>query len=300
MKKTLLLLLAVILVGSTALGQLSTRENYDWQFQMGTRPQEGDAALHFVFPIIDLSADNGSDAGLYKGNSLISGDMLTFKYYHTDDVVVRAGIRLYADNAHTSGTAVDSTDANPIFEDFELETIEYRSIDRSYALAGGLEKHFTNSNIFDVYAGGELLVGLGKDRSVMNGTYFNGDIDNTIMTTNTTVFGFAGVAGFNVFIAELPIAVGLEYGLGGKWIFNGKTHVERTLEIDATDTNISAEWDQQDFDAFGDPDLNGLGLPRQYSSLSRRYFNMDTNNSVRINILIYFNTDRNDPAPANG
>lgn len=291
MKKSLLLLMAVALAGTTVLGQLSTRQNNDGDFRLGTRPQAGDAALHFVIPIVDLSSHNGSDAGLYKGNGLGAGDLLTFKYYKTNNLVYRAAFRFAADNARTSGTAADSSDVNPIFEDFELETIDYRSTDRMYALAFGAEQHFTNSNIFDVYAGGEVLVGLGKDKSVMDGTYFNGDIDNTTMTTSTTVFGFAGVAGFNVFIAELPIAVGLEYGWGGKWIFNGKTHVERVLDIDATDTNITAEWDEQDVDAFGNLDS------RQYSSLSRRQFNMDTNNSVRINILIYFSTEKDRPTP---
>lgn len=280
--------MTVVLSGTTVVGQLSTRQNNDGDFRLGTRPQSGDAALHFIIPIVDLSADNGSDAGLYN---LSAGDLLTFKYYKTDNLVYRAAFRFAADNSHTSGTAADSSDVNPIFEDFELQEIQYKSIDRSYALALGAEKHFTNSNVFDVYAGGEGLIGLGKDKSVMNGTYFNGDIDNTTMTTNTTVFGFAGVVGFNVFVAELPIAVGMEYGWGGKWIFNGKTHVERVLDIDDADINIDAEWDQQDVDAFGNPD------PRQYSSLSRRQFNMDTNNSVRLNILIYFNTgaDRSTP-----
>ena len=281
---------AALLLGLSSLAQLSTRENYDGKFKLNTRPQAGDAALHFVVPIIDLSADNGSDAGLYKGNALASGDLLTFKYYHTDDLVLRGGIRLAADNHRVEGIAVDSTDANPIFEDTELETLNTRSIMREYNLAFGAEKHFTNDNIFDVYAGGEARIGLGKDKSVMEYTYFNGDIDNTTMTTNTSIFGVAGVVGFNVFVAELPISVGLEYGWSGKFIFGGTTKVERTLEIDAADINFTEEWEQVDTDAFGNLDLNNLGLPRQYSSLNQRQFNMENNNSVRVNICIYFST----------
>ncbi|NNE55144.1 MAG: hypothetical protein HKN32_03920, partial [Flavobacteriales bacterium] len=270
---------------------LSTRFNNDGNFALGTRPQAGDASLHFVIPIVNLNADNGLDAGLYNGNSLASGDFLTFKYYQTDDLVIRGGIRLFADNALSSGTAVDSTDANNINEEFEFEEVKTRSIMREYNLAIGAEKHFTNQNIFDVYAGGEARIGLGKDKSVMEYTYFNGDIDNTTMTTNTNIFGVAGVVGFNVFIAELPISVGLEYGWSGKFIFGGKTSVKRQLEIDDADISIDESWDQQDVDAFGNPDLNNLGLPRQYSSLSRRQFNMENNNSVRINICIHFSTN---------
>ena len=289
MKKSLLFG-AALLLGLSSIAQLSTRSNYDGNFKLNTRPQAGDAALHFVVPIIDLSADNGSDAGLYKGNSLASGDLLTFKYYYTDDLVLRGGIRLAADNHRVEGTAVDSTDANPIIEDTEFETVNTRSIMREYNLAFGAEKHFTNDNIFDVYAGGEARLGLGKDKSVMEYTYFNGDIDNTTMTTNTSIFGVAGVVGFNVFVAELPVSVGLEYGWSGKFIFGGTTKVERTLELDAADINFTEEWEQVDTDAFGNLDLNNLGLPRQYSSLSQRQFNMENNNSVRVNICIYFST----------
>ena len=284
MKKSLLLLTAVALASTSILGQLSTRQNNDGDFRLGTRPQAGDAALHFVIPINEL-LDSDNDPGFG------AGELLTFKYYKTKNLAYRAAFRFTADNSRSSGTAADSSDSNVIFEDFELETINTRSIDRTYTLAFGAEQHFTNSNIFDVYTGAEAMIGLGKDKSFNEGTYFNGDIDNTTFTTNTTVFGFEGVVGFNVFVAELPIAVGLEYGWGGRWIFNGKTKVERTLEIDAADVDYTAEWEQQESDAFGNPDS------RQYSDLSRREFNMDTSNSLRLNILIYFSTDKDTPDP---
>jgi hypothetical protein len=290
MKKSLLFFTGALLIGSSALGQLSTRDNNDGNFRLGTRAQAGDAALHFVIPIVDLSAHDGSSAGLYLGNTLSSGDLLTFKYWHTNDLVIRGGFRFYADNSHANGTAVDSTDANPINEDFELELVESRSIMRDYSIAFGAEKHFSNSNIWDVYVGGEALIGLGKDKSVNNMTYFNGDIDNTTVTTSTKVFGFAGVVGFQVYVAELPLAIGLEYGWGGKWIFDGRTKVDRQLEIDAADISFTETWYQQDVDAQGNPDLNTLGLPRQYSDLSRRSFNMETNNSVRLTIAFLFST----------
>ena len=298
MKKSLLFGVA-LLMGLCSFAQLSTRTNYDGNFKLNTRPQAGDAALHFVIPIVDLSTDTIPDAGLYKGNSLIAEDLLTFKYYYTDDLVFRAGIRLAADNHIVNGTAVDSTSTNQINEEDEFETVNTRSILREYNLALGAEKHFTNDNIFDVYAGGEARIGLGKDRSVMEYTYFNGDVDNTSMTTNTSIFGVAGVVGFNVFVAELPISVGMEYGWSAKWIFGGTTKVERTQELDDADIDFSEEWEQVETDAFGDLDLNDLGLPRQYSSLSQRQFNMENNNSVRVNICIYFSTrNRNVGSPS--
>ena len=112
--------------------------------------------------------------------------------------------------------------------------------------------------------------------------YNNGDKSYMTSTTGTTIFGLGGVVGFNVFVAQLPIALGLEYGLSGKWIFGGKTKVEQ--EITVGSTSESAEWIEQDFDGLGNPDAI------QYSDLSRRQFNMDTNHNVRLNIHIFFNS----------
>ena len=92
--------------------------------------------------------------------------------------------------------------------------------------------------------------------------------------------------GINMFVAELPISVGVEYGLSGKWIFGGATKVTETLDLSGGDDNdYDEEWYEQDVDAFGDAD------DRKYSDLSRRQFNMDTNHNVRIVFCFYFSTD---------
>lgn len=272
MKKSLLLFAIFTMVGGSLFAQLSTRENNAVNVRLNTRPQAGDAALQFVFPIVDLSANNGSDAGLYSGNFLTSGDMLTFKHYKTDNLVYRGAFRFYADNDKSSGTTLDDDDVNPVDTSF-VETFKSQSIDRQYNIAGGVEKHFSNSNIFDVYVGAEALVGLGKVKELSEETYFDNDVDNITSTTNTTVFGFAGVVGFNVFVAELPVSLGLEYGWGGKWIFGGSTKVEREVDLDG-DSYTVEYIENSDGDKFSD--------------FSRRQFNMDTNQSVRLNVHIYF------------
>ena len=285
MKKLMLLFAVVALIGSDAVAQLSTRSNYDGNFRLGTRPTQGDAALNFVLPIIDMSDDNGSDAGLYKGNSLLAGDMLTFKYYKSDDVVLRLGLRLYADNSTYKGTGADSSETNQIFDN-EIKEVKSRTTMREYKLALGAEKHFLNSNIFDVYSGGEFIIGLGKDRMIQNEDYFNGDKMYMNSATGTTVFGIAGVVGFNVFVAQLPVSIGVEYGWSAKWIFGGKTRVRTETEVGGTTTS------QDYFTQEGDFLTNDPTTLRQYSSLSRREFNMDNNHSVRINLNINFGTGK--------
>lgn len=283
MKKLLILVMVLAVVAVESTAQLSTRQNLAFDQPLGNRPQAGDAALQFVLPLVDLSANNGSDAGLYSGNLLSSGDFLTFKYYNTNDIVWRGAIRIVADNAMTSGTQADSSEVNNINEDFEIQQLDYKSTSREFNIAGGVEKHFTNNNIFDVYVGGDAIIGLGKDQTKITEDYFNGDLFEQTATTNTNIFGLAGVVGFNVFVAELPVSIGLEYGLSGKWIFGGKTKVKETADFDGG-ADYEEEWFEQTEDAFGNADS------RKYSSLSRRQFNMDTNHNVRLNIHIYFST----------
>ena len=289
MKKCVLMVCVFFTTGLLSYAQLSTRENYDLTYKLGARPQAGDAALQFVIPIVNLSGN--TSAGLYKGNSLFASDFLTYKYYLTDSKVIRGALRYTINNATVNGTGQDSTGFNDINEDAqEISERKQKFVQRDFALAGGLEKHFTNSNVFDVYGAGELMIGLGKNRSVSQDDFLNGDKMYMTRTTNTRIVGFGLFTGFNVFIAELPISVGLEYGLTGKWIFGGKTKVEMEQTIDAFDFDESSEWYEQEEDAFGNDDLNLNGLDQQYSELSRRQFLVNTNHNVRLNIHIYFGT----------
>ncbi len=269
--------------------QLSTRENNETNVRIGTRPEKGDAVLQFSIPVVDQSGDN--QAGLYSGTALNPGDMLTFKYYLQDDMVLRAGLRIAADNMRTNGTAADSSESN-LVTDFDIQENLKAMTSSEFNLMGGIEKHFTNSNIFDVYAGGEAVIGRGRDRMISNETLFNGDVINMESSTRTTVFGLGGVVGFNVFVAELPISLGLEYGLSAKWVFGGKTKVNEEVNIDGG-ADYTAEYFTQEADGFGDPDLDSFLNTRQYSDLSRRSFNAGTNNTIRVNLNIYFGMGNN-------
>lgn len=280
MKKGLLFFGIFLMAGSSAFAQLTTRENDATTVNLGARPQAGDAALVFNIPLDGQGNGDGTGvgAGLFDGNLLSSGDVLTYKYYNTNDVVYRIGIRLQATNATTKGEPADSSAFNLPTDIDEFNT---KNNTRAYVIAPGIEKHFVQSNIFDVYVGGDVMLGLGRNKTISE--QLGDDVtDVTIRTTPTTVFGLGAFTGMNIFIAQLPVSVGIEYGLSAKWIFGGKTKVERELDI-AGDTE-SAEWYEQTADANGN--IDNL----DYSKLSRRQFFMDTNHNVRLVICFYFNS----------
>ncbi len=269
MKKHLFLMMVVSIVGfNYSFAQLSKRENAETTEKLGARPVKGDMAATFCLPII-----NGKDASLYNGNNLQSGAILTFKKYKKDDFVIRAGLRLYKDSKKSNGDIDEESGSL-------LKSKQMKDSKREYILVPGIEKHFSKSNIFDVYTGADLYLGLGRNISINNIDYKSGDKNYLTQTVNTTIFGLGGVVGLNIFVAHLPISLGIEYGWNAKWVFGGKTKVKSETTVGSTSTSTKVY--NQDTDPFGGSDME------DYSKLSKSEFHMDTNQNVRLVLNIYF------------
>lgn len=273
MKKSILIIAALAMGASSSFAQLTTRENCATNECLGARPVAGDMALTFA---INIAADD--TASLPLENNLTSGSVLTFKKYTTDDVAFRIGIRLQKTSYNYKGEAdsASQTAAN-LGGDINITDREFKNSDRLYLLVPGIEKHFAASNIFDVYAGGDLHLGFSRSVDINNTSFRNGDENNRTAKRTQTVVGLGGVVGFNVFIAHLPISLGLEYGWNARWKLGGKTHIETDVTSGGTSTS-------NDYFINGDDpaDTNG------YTDLKRKEFAMDTNQNVRVVLNIYF------------
>ncbi len=266
--KKVLLLVALAFGVSSSYAQLSTRENDATVEKYGARPVKGDMALTFA-------AGTGKDsatASLYKGNLLGAGDLLTFKKYLSDDMAFRLGVRLKKKSSTTKGVSADSSAlVTPEFFEYSLKKNE-----REYIVVPGIEKHFNAGNIFDVYTGADLYLGFKKSVSNDDKIKTNraGDSNKTKTTTRNSVVGLGWIVGFNVFVAQLPISIGLEYGLNAKWDIGGKTRNE--IETKSGGVTASADY----FTLEGDT--------RKYDKVGKRSFGMDTNQNVRLAVNIYF------------
>ncbi len=287
MKKSILLL-ALAMGFFSSYAQLTTRENESSVEKLGGRPQAGNMAFTFGLPLSRSSSDNPilrtSDTGsahLYNFNNLKTGELLTFKYYKTDDVAYRLGLRIYSNNVKTSGTGLDSSavvDAGGVYNEmYSVSTAKDADIDRKIELVPGIEKHFSPANFFDAYLGADLYIGVGTKKQVSEVEYKNNDHFNMTSRTPNTTVGLGGVAGFNIFVAHLPISLGLEWGWNAKWEFNGKTKVKYDNQVGTVAT--SGEY------VTLDNDPNGA---QYYSKASKKFFNADTNADVRIVANIYF------------
>jgi hypothetical protein len=277
MKKSVLLI-ALAFGVSNVFAQLSTRENDERVEKIGARPKAGDMAFVFGMP---LSSDSGK-AKLFDGNALKSGNVLTYKWYMEDDLVIRFGIRLMNENTSSKGTNVDSlvffnvngSTAWPQQSEMKMKTKK-----RMYEIVPGVEKHFLASNIFDAYVGADLYLGFGRDMTQTNIDYrTSGDHNYKTVKTPTTDVGLGVVTGFNVFIAHLPISLGLEYGWNAKWTFGGIDKVKE--DVKAGTVSYTAE--------YREDNSTGSTTTGQYSKLKKREFNAETNQDVRLVLHIYF------------
>jgi hypothetical protein len=277
MKKSVLLI-AMALGVSSSFAQLSTRENDASVEKIGARPQAGDMAFVFAMP---LSSDSGK-AKLFDGNALKSGNLLTYKYYMSDDVVIRLGFRLMNENSTIKGAGLDSSaqyNPNGIAAPYAgVKDVRRKEKSRMYEIVPGVEKHFAAGNIFDAYAGADLYLGFGRDMSTSNYDYINGDHNYKTTKTGTTDVGLGFITGFNVFIAHLPVSLGLEYGWNAKWTFGGIDKVSTDV---AVGTTAYTEEYKQDNSTTSESSA-------RYSKLKRREFNAETNQDVRLVLHIYF------------
>ncbi|MDF2448512.1 MAG: hypothetical protein K0R26_1016 [Bacteroidota bacterium] len=284
MKKSIALV-ALAFGVTSAFAQLSTRENDENVIKYGARPKAGDMA--FVLGT-SIASDSGMTAKLFSGNALQSGNILTYKYYKTDDLVIRAGLRLKNNNSTLKGTGLDSSaQYNPhavtsgtaaAGSYANLSDVKNKTVERMWEFVPGVEKHFLASNIFDAYVGADLYLGFGSDRTTNNFTYKNGDKNFVTSKTNTTKVGLGLVSGFNVFLGHLPVSLGLEYGWNAKWTFGGVTKVKE----DVTAGTLSYT---QEYKTDNSTSSNSNA---KYSKLKKREFNADSNQDVRVVLHIYF------------
>jgi hypothetical protein len=263
MRKFVFTIFAVLLCTVTSYSQLSQRESEATTIKLGTRPTTGDMALTFG---VDIG--QGGVADLPILNQLTSGDILTFRRYLSPSKVMRLGVRLYKDSESIKG------DRTNIITDDADGKIQTKNSSSEYILVPGMEKHFNKSNIFDVYVGSDLYVGYRRDKSVNNEEYANGNYDNFKSTSSGLILGLGGVVGFNIFVAQLPVSLGLEYGLNMKWSFEGKTKVMNESKVGGVSTTQKYYTSDR--------------VAGTFSKLHQREFGMDTNNNVRILLNIYF------------
>ena len=265
--KTKSLIILFLIISATSFAQITERAKLKTANLMlqGNLPKAGNYG--FFIQAGDLSAFLNPDLG---ANSL-----LNVKYYKTDNVVYRIGLTASKQSEFVSGTGDVALQSQ--YSDFKI-----KYSDRTYIINPGIEYHFSERNLFDIYAGSTAKLGFSRIKNVSELNNSSTNYTHETSSTGSVVYGLDAFVGTQIFIADLPIAIGLEYGLQA--IGNGlnRTRVENETAINGKIYN------QEYFtaDPFAFPNLQNVLPTDKYQDLSARTF--DLSNFFRFNLAYYF------------
>lgn len=197
----------LLFIGSVpVIAQISEGEPYSRTIRTGNRPGAGDWGI-FIGPsfseIVQMLDDNISITGF---------PLVNMKYYTSDNLEFRCGIQM--------SRSTDKTAGDLIIEDYDYDTDEYiisekpvtmKYQDMFYRLTPGIAYHFSSKNLLDVYVGASLPFGISGDKYI---NIFDGKNYDTQKRTSFEI-GLGAFIGLQCFVADLPVAIGFEYGLSG-------------------------------------------------------------------------------------
>lgn len=179
--KKLFLLLAVCLSTAVVDAQITTGESSSKVIRTGNRAKAGNFGIYF-----------GATTDIFK--NIGDGDvdfsaipLINLKYMKSDKLEYRLGIEWWKKS-----------------ESEEAEESEFSTSESQFTFYPGVAYHFSNKNLLDVYVGGELPIGWGSKG------WDNGDDD--LSASNFRV-GLGAFVGLQAYIANLPLALGVEYGV---------------------------------------------------------------------------------------
>jgi len=251
MKLKLGILFVAICVYSMSFAQLSTRENTTSVFKTGSRPEAGSYGVYIgpsLREIVEMSESDEFDAW---GVPLIN-----IKYYKSENIEMRLGLQFNGKSTRRSS----STIATSPVEELSKESNSFNRI----SIGGAY--HFSPKNLLDVYTGAFLP--LGWDTYRLEQTM---DDDGIVTSKFSPVIGLGAYIGMQAFIADLPISVGIEYGLLGI-TRGGKQYKTVETVNDKTETYYTE-------------DKTGAGTAYSKLKLSESSFGTD----IRITFSYYFN-----------
>lgn len=190
----------------TASAQISEGAPSAKKYTTGNRPMKGTFGLY-----IGAEQNLFGDLDQVGLNQFRPIPLVNLKYMATDNFELRLGMQFWKRRDSFSGTNNADTDAGILEEKNSTKVVSSTNQFRP-----GFAYHFTKSNLLDVYAGIEGIIGWGR-----NTTTSSWKLDNDEGYSNQRdariSFGAGAFIGLQAFIARLPLALGLEYGICTLW-----------------------------------------------------------------------------------
>lgn len=205
-QKLFLLFICVSCFSYSAIAQLTTGKSTANVFRNGNRASEGDFGLYFG------ATSTIFGKAFHKDFEVNFMPLVNLKYMSTDNIEYRLGIELnkWSQTENGSYKGEESTD------DFSIKHTEVEN-----NIYPGIAYHFSNENLLDVYIGAELPLGYKR---LSDKTESNNDLTNT--SRFAYHIGLGAFIGVQTYIANLPVAIGVEYGISSMFDFGLKTKTE--------------------------------------------------------------------------
>ncbi|MCM1109307.1 MAG: outer membrane beta-barrel protein [Clostridium sp.] len=205
MKKILFTALLSLCAGMSATAQITTGTPSAKHFKTGNRAQSGDFGIY-----LGMSSNmfkNLTDKDIKFENPM---PLINLKYMITDNWEARVGLEFSKTRETVKGDQfMDETDNNG--EPVGTEA-KYKIVEADNRITPGIAYHFSKHNIIDVYAGAEGLLGWKR-----NSNYVTIDNDENSTRKASCQFGAGAFIGLQAYIGNLPLAIGVEYGLSTLW-----------------------------------------------------------------------------------
>jgi hypothetical protein len=199
----------------TASAQISEGAPSAKKYTTGNRPMKGTFGLYI-----------GAETNLFQELGAFNGfhplPVVNLKYMASDNFEVRLGMKFWKQR-ETLSFGNDAGEDATTGQTFVEEKYSGKGVYADNQFRPGFAYHFTKSNLLDVYAGLEGII--GWRRTVANvWTKIDGN-EVTMNQRNAGIqFGAGAFIGLQAFIARLPLAIGLEYGISTVWDGALKNH----------------------------------------------------------------------------
>ena len=208
MKQLFTILTVVAMTSTIAFGQISDRINDESTYLLGARPVQGNFGFYLGLSTVDAMS-------LYYDSVEVAGvPLVNVKYYYTDKLVVKIGFDVMKKRRSIDGEMDPLNDFNQTTVANGMIGYKHVETDARWKFQVGAEQHFDLSNIIDAYVGGNLNFGYGRSVRTNNINYEGGDFRQNEGSSFGATYGGDLIIGINKFIADLPISVGVEYGIG--------------------------------------------------------------------------------------
>lgn len=257
LKSVLFVALLCVMTLPQAFAQISDGNPTFRTIRTGNRPQEGTFGIYLGVSASQIQAisDNKLE---WSGIPIIN-----FKYFSSENLEWRLSfVANNTTNKNLKGTIE--------YQDEKINVRE-KARDGGIYLTPGVAYHFNSKNIFDVYVGGALPFGYGYDNLV----YKVNDKNNGTSKRSSFDLGLEGFIGIQCFVADLPLALGFEYG------FSGMIHFGQKYK----NTVLDSDGNEQVFYTTEKP--NGTEDLVEYTKLSNK--NGRFGSDFRVTISYYFN-----------